>query len=84
MNRVGRETRAWLKRTARDIFGLLLGEGRAGIPGGLAEFDVRVRWLHDRRGNEWCLSCRCAACGARRSVLLPVRRMAMHVERVHR
>lgn len=75
---------SWLKCTARDVLGFLLGEGRSGIPGGLAEYDVRVRWLQDRYGNQWCLSCRCAACGARRSLILPIRRMQMHVERIHR
>jgi hypothetical protein len=74
----------WLRRTARDFLGFVLGEGRSGIPGGLTAYDVRVPWLHDRYGNQWCLSCRCAACGARRSLVFPVRRMAMHIERTHR
>jgi hypothetical protein len=75
--------RRWLGRTARDVLGLLCGEGRSGVPGGLVHYDVRVRWLHDRRGNEWTLSCVCTACHARRSILFPTRRMAMHVERAH-
>lgn len=74
----------WLVGVMRDFLGLVIGEGLAGIPGGLAEYDVHVSWLHDRRGNEWCLSCRCTACGARRSMILPIRRMSMHVERAHR
>lgn len=76
--------RAWFKRTARDVLGLVLGEGYRGIPGGLVEYDVRTRWLHDRYGNQRCLSCRCTVCGARRSLLFPVSRMAVHVERSHR
>ena len=75
---------SWLRRTARDLLGVVLGGGRAGIPGGLAEYDVRVRWLRDRLGNAWCLSCRCTTCGARCSLVLPIRRMALHVERSHR
>lgn len=73
--------REWLKRMARDVLGIAIGEGMSGIPGGLAEYDVRVRWLHDQRGNELCLSCCCSTCGTRRSLLFPVRRMAIHVER---
>jgi len=75
--------RSWLARTARDVFGLVIGEGRSGIPFGSTEYDVRVQWLFDRHGNQWCLSCRCTACGARRSLLFPIRRMAVHVERSH-
>jgi hypothetical protein len=72
--------KAWLKRTARDVVALALGEGPTTIPGGLVEFDVRIFWL-----KGWpVLSCKCNACGARRSLLLPVRRMALHVGRVHR
>jgi hypothetical protein len=74
----------WLREVARDVLGVSLGEGRSGIPGGLVEYDVRVRWLHDRLGNELCVSCRCRECGARRSLLFPIRRMAVHVERSHR
>ena len=73
-----------LTRIARDVLGLVIGEGASGIPGGLAEYDVRVRWLHDRRGNQQILSCRCTTCGTRRSLLFPVRRMAIHVESAHR
>ena len=76
--------KTWLKRIVRDALGLVIGEGRSVTPSGLAEHDVRVRWLRDRFGNQWCLSCRCTACGARRSLLFPVRRMAVHVERSHR
>lgn len=76
--------RSWISRTARDVLGLVIGDGRDGIPGGLAEYDVRVRWLHDRYGNEWLVSCVCSACGARRSLVFPARRMAMHIDRTHR
>jgi hypothetical protein len=76
--------KGWLARTARDVLGLVIGEGTSGIPYSLAEFDVRVRWLHDRYGNQRILSCRCTTCGTRRSLLFPVRRMAMHIEKSHR
>jgi hypothetical protein len=76
--------RRWLREVAGDLLGVAIGEGTSGIPGGVVEYDVRVRWLRDRLGNELCVSCRCRECGARRSLLFPVRRMAVHVERSHR
>ncbi len=77
---------AWLRRTARDALGIANGEGLNGIPGGMAHYDVRLGfWPFDRRpGYQTVISCVCTACGARRSGPLAVRRMAMHVERLHR
>lgn len=73
----------WIYRTTLDLIGFTNGAGLHGIPGGMAIFDVRIPWLRDRHGNQWCASCRCTTCGARRSFLYPIRRMAMHVERLH-
>jgi hypothetical protein len=74
----------WIRRTTLDALDLISGQPQTGLPGGLVGYDTRLRWFHDRHGNEWCVSVKCYACGARRSIVFPIRRMGFHVARVHK